>query len=138
MSPDPRFVLDASALLAYLQDEPGAGRVEEVLNPDHGALISAANWAETLSKLAERGLDPDAEADRLVNEGIVGEALTVCPLDEPTAREIARLRPLTASIGLSLGDRACLALARTLRLPVLTTEGLWQKIDLGVDVEKIR
>ncbi len=100
--------------------------------------MSAANWGEVLSKLAEKGFDPDTEAHRLADQGILHQALTICPVDEAAAREIARLRPLTRSAGLSLGDRECRALGRILGLPVLTTDRGWKGLNVGVVVELIR
>ena len=105
-------VLDASALLALVQDEPGADRVQDALA--RGAAMSAVNWAETLSRLAEFGVTPES----------VG----------------ARLRQPTRHLKLSLGDRACLALGRTLGLPVLTTDRAWRGVGtrLKVGVAVIR
>ncbi|MBA3471731.1 MAG: type II toxin-antitoxin system VapC family toxin [Rubrobacter sp.] len=121
-----RAVLDASAVLAYLQDEPGAEVVEAALND--GACVSAANWAEVLSKLAELDQDPDEVAERFKQEGVLGEGLVVYPLDEAQARRVARLRPTTRSTGLSLADRACLALATSLDLPALTADRAWAEL----------
>jgi len=70
----PVAVLDASALLAYLQGEPGAERVAEVLVI--GAAISSVNWAETLTKLAERGQDPEAVATQLRDRGLLNPWMT--------------------------------------------------------------
>lgn len=100
--------------------------------------MSAANWAEVLSKLADSGEDPGAAAQRIFQQGWVGSALVIHPLDERLALEIARLRPQTRSAGLSLGNRACLALARALRLPVLTTDRAWSKLNLAVKVHPVR
>ena len=100
--------------------------------------MSAANWAEVLSKLTEKGLDPEAEAARLMGQGILHEALSIHALDEAMARDVAVLRPLTRRVGLSLGDRACLALARSLGLPVLTAERIWTSLNVGVTVTLIR
>jgi len=98
MNQSPVAVLDASALLAYLQGEPGADRVAEVLVL--GAAIGAVNWAEVLTKLAERGQDPDAVATQLSDRGILNKTLLVYPVDESLARKIARLRLSTRSEGL--------------------------------------
>ena len=136
MNGAPAFVLDASALLAYVQEEPGADYVEKALARQ--VAISAANWAEVLSKLAERGLDPDREARRMFAQGTLGNALVVLPLDEALARDIARLRLFTRSAGLSLGDRACLALARLFGVPVLTTDRAWEALRLGIKIQPIR
>ncbi|MGK7904649.1 MAG: type II toxin-antitoxin system VapC family toxin [Hormoscilla sp.] len=129
-------VLDASALLAYLQGEPGADRVAEVL--EIGAAIGAVNWAETLTKLADHGQDPDVVATLLSNQGLLNKTLLVYPVDENIARKIAQLRQQTRSMGLSLGDRACLALASQLTLPALTTDRAWSNLNLAVQIRLIR
>jgi PIN domain nuclease of toxin-antitoxin system len=129
-------VLDASALLAFLHDEPGADLVGEALVA--GASISAVNWAEVLSKLADRGQEPETVAQDLENQGILGPALIVHEVDEILARRIAELRPQTRALGLSLGDRACLALAGRLGLGVLTADRDWMDLDLGLDIRLIR
>ena len=129
-------VLDASALLAYLQGEPGAEVVAEALV--QAAAISAVNWAEVLSKLAERGQDPDTVATHLTEQGLLDKAILVYPVDEILARTIAKLYLPTRPLGLSLGDRACLALAMNLGLPALTTERAWDNLNLGVNVRRIR
>ncbi|WP_114313195.1 type II toxin-antitoxin system VapC family toxin [Thermus caldifontis] len=130
-----KAVLDASALLALILDEPGAQRVEEALAG--GAAISAVNLGEVLSKVAERGWDPQEVQERLRGEGIL-EALRVFPFTEEDALWVARLRPLTRPLGLSLGDRACLALAQRLSLPALTADVNWRGLSLGVAVEVVR
>jgi ribonuclease VapC len=124
-------VLDASALLAYLHDEPGAEVVEGALT--HDTLIGTVNLAEVLSKLTEVGQDPE-EARWAI--GLL--AMDVVPFDEDTAVEVARLRPPTARAGLSLGDRACLALARIRRRPVLTAERRWEGLLPDVEIRLIR
>jgi ribonuclease VapC len=129
-------VLDASALLAYLHDEPGAEAVENALSA--GALISAANWAEVLSTFANEGEDPKAIARRLASEGLIGQVVEVVPLKDADAVTIAELRPVTKAAGLSLGDRACLALGLGTGLRVLTGDRRWAELDLDVDVHTIR
>jgi ribonuclease VapC len=137
MSHEAELVLDASALLAYLQDEPGADLVEAALGAR--AAISSANWAEVLSKLAEVGQKPEAVGERLTEAGLLGTALLIVPLDEPAAVEIGRLRPLTRSSGLGLGDRACLALGLELGVPVITTDRVWSTLELqGITVQLAR
>lgn len=125
-------VLDASALLALMDGEPGQEAVLAVLP---GARISAVNLAEVVSKLAERGM-PAEEAWA----GALDLGIAVVPFDSEQAREVGRLRPLTRAHGLSLGDRACLALARSASVPALTTEARWPaaSASLGVAVEDIR
>ena len=129
-------VLDASALLAYLNEEPGAEAVEEALA--RVACIGAANWAEVLSKAAENGVDPEAFIREIKARGILDQTLEIVPLLPEDGPVIARLRPLTRAAGLSLGDRACLALGLRLGLPVLTTDREWQRLDLGVEVRTAR
>jgi PIN domain nuclease of toxin-antitoxin system len=65
-------------------------------------------------------------------------ALQVVDYDEAQALKTAALRPLTIHLGLSLGDRACLALAAAMRLPVMTTDRKWAELDVGVEVVVIR
>ena len=129
-------VLDASALLAYIDDEPGAHVVEERL-PD-GVLMSAVNWAEVLSKLAERGVSIDRLRERLAGLGILGQSLEIRPFTEEDAAAVGELRPATRALGFGLADRACLALALATRLPVLTPDRAWSEASLAVAVELVR
>jgi PIN domain nuclease of toxin-antitoxin system len=132
----PAAVIDASALLAYLFDEPGAMVVQQALAVC--AAITAANWAETLSKASDYGHDPDRVADRMIADGFIGSALVIVAVDEPLAREMARLRRATRAWGLSLGDRACLALGSRLGLPVISADRQWKTLKLGIEVRLIR
>lgn len=132
----PNAVLDASALLAYLRDEPGADPVAEAIAA--GATISTVNLAEVLSRVADRGRDPLVVVDELTQGGLIDGAITVEPFTAADAGEVARLRPATRDIGLSLGDRACVALARRLHAPVLTADTVWSQVDLAVEVHQIR
>lgn len=136
MSLQPTTVLDASALLAYLQGETGATIVATALT--QGSVISAINWAETLTKLAERGQDPNAVTTQLINQQLLNYALQIHPIDELQARSIAKLRVPTQPWGLSLGDRACLALALSLNLPALTSDRIWANLNIGVSITLIR
>jgi ribonuclease VapC len=130
-------VLDASALLAYLRDEPGAELVSEAIAG--GATISAVNLAEALSHAAVRGSDPAALVERMSERGLLDGAIAVEPFTTADAVEAARLRPLTRDAGLSLGDRACLALARRLEAPAVTAGLAWaQAGDLAVELRQIR
>ena len=135
MSLQPTTVLDASAL-AYLQGETGATIVATALT--QGSVISAINWAETLSKLAERGQSPDVVTTQLINQELLNYALQIHPIDEPQARSIAKLRVPTQPWGLSLGDRACLALAVSLNLPALTCDRIWANLNIGVSITLVR
>ena len=128
--------LDASALLALLQNERGAEVVEDAIAD--GATISTVNLAEALSTMARKGADPAAALATMTERGVIGGAITVEPFTLADAVEAARLRPLTATAGLSLGDRSCLALARRLGTPALTADQPWQGIDLPVEVRSIR
>ena len=129
-------VLDASALLAYLNDEPGADLVEEALV--RGSAISAANLADVLSKLAEVGEDPKDVIQNLKRRGLLGGNLVVSALDADDAVMIASLHRSTRARGLSLGDRACLGLALRLRVPALTADRAWLQLKVAVKIEAIR
>lgn len=129
----PAFVLDASALLAYLHDEPGAEEVERAIA--HRAAISTINLGESLSKLATVGEHP-AEVVRRLDES-VGHLLSIAPVTIEDAVKIAELMSRQRELDLSLGDRACLALALRLKLPVLTADRSWSKLE-APDVRPIR
>jgi ribonuclease VapC len=129
-------VLDASVLVAFVYDEPGADRLEPVIKT--GALTSTVNWAETLSRMVERGETVDAALARLRLQIAALGKIDVVPFTETHAREAARLRQLTRHLGLSLADRACLALGRLRRLPVLTTDRAWRSLHISVRIEVIR
>jgi PIN domain nuclease of toxin-antitoxin system len=131
-----RRVLDASALLAYIDDEPGADAVEERL--PEGLLMSAVNWAEVLSKLAERGVSIDRLRAELAQAGVLGGSLEIRPFAEDDAVTAGELRPPTRPFGFSLADRACLALAVRTQLPVVTADRDWAEAPLPVAVELVR
>jgi PIN domain nuclease of toxin-antitoxin system len=100
--------------------------------------MSTVNLAEALSTLAKNGADPVAFAADLTRGGLLGGAITVQPFTVADAIEAARLRPLTIDAGLSLGDRACIAQAARLDLPVLTSDQDWRGLDLPVEVRHFR
>jgi len=125
-----KIVLDASALLCLLNDEPGADRVAEVLTR---SLIGAANLAEVVSKLRERGLSLIE-----VREALGGLHLDVRPLSTVQAMMIGDLRPATRPLGLSLGDRACLALAIELGAEIYTTDVALTKADVAITATNVR
>jgi PIN domain nuclease of toxin-antitoxin system len=130
------YVLDASALLAHLNDEAGADKVEKALIA--GAAISAVNLAEVLSKLADVEEDPANTFASLRRQGLFGNRVAVQPFTEEDAVTIARLYPKTRSHGLSLGDRACLALALRLGVPAMTADRAWTRLKAAVTIETIR
>lgn len=122
--------------MAVLHDEDGASTVMEAIG--EGAAISVANWAEVLSKLAEAGRNPgEASAELRRAEGS-RRALTIEPMTAADCITIARLRPITRAQGLSLADRACLALAQRLRVPALTADREWVAADVEAEVRLIR
>lgn len=131
----PVVVLDASALLALLNDEAGADRVQRAVR--EGALISAVNWAEVLTRLVQTGGDPVTAAARALPSGDAG-VLSLVPYDDEQARETARLWVKTQSLGLSLADRAALALGRLRGLTVLTSDRAWRSLRLSIRIEVIR
>ena len=123
-------VLDASAVLAWAQDEPGGQRVENVL---HAAYLSTVNLSESVAKLVERGV-----SYRALQLDFSTSGLTLVGFEPGDAYAAAALRAATRRFGLSFGDRACIALALRLGLPLLTSDRAWAKLDLGVPVEVIR
>ena len=124
------IVLDASAVLALTNAEPGAELVESRLGE---SVISAVNVAEVAGKYAAEGLPPERVRARLDSLD-----LRVVPFDETQAIDAGLLRAVTKPFGLSLGDRACLTFALLSGLPVLTAERAWARLDLGVEVVLIR
>jgi len=131
-----KSVLDASAFLAYLRDEPGAEIVENALI--NGCYISIINWVEVLSKIVDLGESPEEIIKRLRDEGLLQNSLEIIACNEEDAITIAKFRVLTKSAGLSLGDRACLALGNRLNLPVLTADKVWSNLSLGITITLIR
>jgi len=126
-----RGVLDASALLALLNGESGSEQVASVIA--NGAAISTINLAEVVTKLSEIGM-PEA----LIHDALDLLGIEIVDFDFELAYQVGLLRPLTRHAGLSLGDRACLALAKHLDLPALTTDRVWESLDIGVAVQMIR
>ena len=130
------FVLDASAFLAYLYNEPGSSVVETALL--QGAAMSVVNWIEVLSKVADRGDDPQVLVQDLETQGLLGQNLELVAVTQADSLAIAQLRPMTKSIGLSLGDRACIALGQRLGLPILTADRVWAGLSLSTEIRLIR
>ena len=125
----PSCVIDTSAVFIDLQDEPGA---EEARSWLRDAAISSVNLHEIVAKATEKGATPD-QARALVEK----LRLTVHACDEANAIEGGLLRVATKAQGLSLGDRACLALAKRLDLPAVTADRDWTKVAEAVGVEVV-
>lgn len=125
-----RYVLDASALLAAMLGERGAQTVEAYFSD---ACISSVNLSEVVAKLSERGVP-----DESIHESLFDLDLDVRDFNTAQALRAGTLRNLTRSKGLSLGDRACLALAGELGAVALTTDAAWADIELGIAVELAR
>jgi ribonuclease VapC len=123
-------VLDASALLAVLHAEPGAEQVEPRLE---GARIGAVNLSEVVATLTDDGV-PEAE----IRSAIGRLDLVVHAFEAEHAYRAGVLRRSTRAVGLSLGDRACLALAQSLGVLALTADRSWSRLDLGIAIEVIR
>jgi ribonuclease VapC len=124
------IVLDTSALLAMLFFEPGCERVAELVPQSY---MSAVNLAEVLGRLARDGRDVEGALGQLEQMGIVW-----IDFDRELAIGAAALLLPTMPWGLSLGDRACLALARLRNLPAVTADRAWTKLDLGIPIEVVR
>jgi PIN domain nuclease of toxin-antitoxin system len=122
--------IDASALLAMLFAEPGAETVADLIAL--GAATSAVNLSEVATVLVRHRRDPEQIL------GPVREQLAVQPFTDADALAAAALHPKTASRGLSLGGRACLALAQRLGSPAVTADRAWAELDLEIPVQLIR
>ncbi|HET6684190.1 MAG TPA: type II toxin-antitoxin system VapC family toxin [Gaiella sp.] len=126
----PTAVLDASAVVALAHNEPGADAVAPRVD---GACISTVNWSEVARVSVAVGRDPADLHALLVDAGCQTIDFTV---DDATLA--ARLWESTRDEGLSLADRACLALAKRLGIPALTADRAWTRLDVGVEVIAIR
>lgn len=125
-----RAVLDASAILALIQGEPGADVVDKALS---GAMMSAVNVAEVAARLSDFGM-PDEEVRATVRD----LRMDIVDFDAAMAFGSAALRGATRAKGLSLGDRACLALAAANDAPALTADWSWGELDVGIEIRMIR
>jgi ribonuclease VapC len=124
-------VLDASAILAVIVGEPG----HKKLTPDllSKSVCGAVNLAEVHSKLVSRGWSSEEAW-----EDATSPVLQVLPFDSRQARIVGDLTAQTRHLGLSLGDRACIALALSLQVPLYTAEKAWKKLKLPIPVHVIR
>jgi len=123
-------ILDASAALAVLLNEPGGAYVSAHLEQ---ALLSTVNLAEIHTRLLLHGV-PAARAWRRIQD----LQCEICPFSDEQARIAAELITVTKPYGLSLGDRACLALAIDRKATVHTADRAWKSLGLGIEVEAIR
>ncbi len=123
-------VLDASALLAVMNSEPGADIVRASLV---GALMSAVNYSEVMKKTIERSVSVDA-----LHALVRTASIDIIPFDMLLAEASARLYPLTKAHGMSFADRACLALGIHRKLIVLTAEKKMRIKSLPITVKLIR
>ena len=124
-------VLDASALLALLFDESGADEVLSTLV--ERPLMSTVNFAEVLTKLSDQGVAVDAAMEELRSSGVLNSVVLV-PFDREQAEAAAAIRIESRALGLSVGDRACLALAMRRKAEALTADRAW----LAVRAVKVR
>jgi len=125
-----KAVLDASAILAVIFSEPGAEKLTDEILDD--AVASTVNLAEVQATLVRKGYDPEAAWEDALSM-VVPEEYT--PAQAKAAGTMIRE---TSRLGLSLGDRSCLALAMALNAEVYTTEKLWKNLKLGVTIHVIR
>ena len=126
-----KFILDASALLALLKNEPGADKVEPLLGQ---IVMSSINVSETASILLESEMTAQE-----VQECLLPLISDIVPFDEEQAFKTAELRKQTKNHGLSLGDRACISLGMKMGLPVYTADKVWKKLQLdNLEIELIR
>ena len=123
-------VFDSSALLAIAFEEDGAAVAARALS---GGIVSAVNASEVVAKFVDLGSGEDD-----ARESFLAFGLHVRPFDETLAVAAGLMRAATRAHGLSLGDRACLALAIRERATVLTADRVWAELDPGVDVAVIR
>jgi len=124
------FVLDASALLALLNEEAGKERVALAVGD---CAISAVNYCEVIGKLIDAGVSDDVARDAVDLLDV-----EVVSFDEDLAFRAASIKPSTRKLGLSLGDRCCLALGKARNATILTSDRSWTKLKTDVRIEMIR
>jgi ribonuclease VapC len=125
-----RNILDASALLAYLQDEPGSEVVDALLMY---SVMNSVNWSEVTQKAVAKQINISGMRTELEALG-----LAIIPFTMEEAELAAKLWKITRRHGLSLGDRACLSSALCLNLPVYTADKVWLELDVSVEIHCIR
>ena len=124
------MLLDASALLAYLHQEPGGAVVKPMLPI---AAISTVNWCEVVQKLWAKSIDDKAVAKKLKLLG-----LRFIPFTLEHADQAGELWQITSPLGLSLADRACLAVGLVEQMPIMTADKVWQELALDLKIQLIR
>jgi PIN domain nuclease of toxin-antitoxin system len=125
-----KFVVDASAILALLNQENGSENIAQLIDD---AIISSVNLSEVIAKLADAGIIEDD-----IQKILSSLNIEVVSFNQEQGFIAGMLRPSTKPIGLSFGDRACLALGIYLGLPVLTTDRLWANLNLEIEIQVIR
>jgi ribonuclease VapC len=128
-----RIVLDSSALLAILHQEPGAEVFTQRFDLLASSVMSAVNVAEVYGKLVDRGIS-SGEAW----EAVIAPIPEIIDFDKEQAKIAGELLPQTRALGLSLGDRACLALGIALQAPIYTADRAWKDLRLKVSIHVIR
>jgi ribonuclease VapC len=124
------FALDASVVLAVIFDEPGGRDAIDLLSD---GVMSSVNFSEVMARCLERGVESELAERQLSRLNI-----DIVPFSVTEARLAAKLRKATRHRGLSLGDRACLALAEHRGISALTADRQWNGLEVGVAVQLIR
>jgi PIN domain nuclease of toxin-antitoxin system len=124
------LILDASALLVFLHNEPGAERVRIALD---SARVSTVNWAEVLQKSLRRQVDINSMQEEFTEIGVTFE-----PFTPNQAELVAHLWEKTRQFRLSLADLSCLALAMEQEAAVMTADRAWANLDLGIEIQLVR
>lgn len=123
MTNNKKYVLDASALISLLQEEKGSDILKPILS---NVIMSAINVSECLTVLARHGI-PVNETNSLINDIVK----SIIPFDLQQAKLAAELSPLTKHKGLSLGDRACIALGQSSKSTIFTADKIWKELNLS-------
>ena len=126
----PEAVIDASALLALLNSEPGSDVVAEAL-PE--GVISSVNLSEVIAKLCDAGMP-----EKAIRQALQPLGLEVVAFGEEHAYQAGMLRTSTQNMGISLGDRACLSLAKMKNVIALTADRAWAGLSVGIIIKVIR